>query len=49
MECDYVVKNLKIEIGGKNKKPKNADLVVSDEIDLPVKNKIPLYILGLLY
>ena len=49
MECDYVVKNLKIEIGGKNKKPKNADLVVSDEVDLPVKNKVPLYILGLLY
>ncbi len=48
-ECDYVVKEVKIEVGGKHKKKKQAELVISDEIDLPLRNKIPLYFLGLLY
>lgn len=48
-DCDFVVDDIKIEVGGKNKKTKNADLVISDEIDLPVRNKIPLWLLGLLY
>ncbi len=48
-DCDFVVDNIKIEVGGKNKKSKNANFVISDEIDLPVRNKIPLWILGLFY
>ena len=48
-DCDFVVDNIKIEVGGKNKKSKNADFVISDEIDLPVKHKVPLWILGFLY
>ncbi|MEJ5226834.1 ATP-binding protein [Thermodesulfovibrio sp.] len=48
-ECDYIVKGIKIEIGGKNKKIKNSDIVLTDEIDLPVRNKIPLYFAGLVY
>lgn len=48
-ECDYIVKGVKIEIGGRSKKSKNSDIVLSDEIDLPLKNKIPLYFAGLIY
>ena len=48
-ECDYIINGLKIEIGGKSKKRKQADLVISDDIELPIKNKMPLYFLGLLY
>jgi len=48
-DCDFIVNGIKIEVGGKSKKSKNADFTVSDEIDLPVKNRIPLWILGFLY
>ena len=48
-ECDFVVNGIKIEVGGRSKKSKDADFVVSDEIDFPVRNKIPLWMLGLLY
>ncbi len=48
-DCDFVVGNIKIEVGGRNKRSKNADFVISDEIDLPVRNRIPLWFLGLLY
>ncbi|MGA1846347.1 ATP-binding protein [Deferribacter abyssi] len=48
-DCDFIVDNFKIEVGGKNKKKKNADFVISDDIDVPVRNRIPLWILGLIY
>ena len=48
-EGDFVVNGIKIEVGGRSKKSKDADFVVSDEIDFPVRNKIPLWMLGLLY
>ena len=48
-DCDFVVNGIKIEVGNRNKKDKDADFVVSDEIDFPVRNKIPLWMLGLLY
>ena len=48
-ECDFRVSNFKIEVGGKNKKRKNADFVISDDIDVPVKNKIPMWMLGFLW
>ncbi len=46
-EYDYKVNGIKIEIGGKNKKLKKADFVISDDIDVPVGKKIPMWILGL--
>ncbi len=48
-ECDYVVDGYKIEIGGKNKKRKGADLVLRDDIDLPVGDSIPLWMAGLVF
>ncbi|KAA0257650.1 ATP-binding protein [Deferribacter autotrophicus] len=48
-DCDFIVDDIKVEVGGKNKKMKNADFVISDEIDVPVRNKIPLWMLGFLY
>jgi hypothetical protein len=41
-----VRKARKIEVGGKNKSPKKADIVVRDDIDLPGKNSIPMWLLG---
>ncbi|MDL1969850.1 MAG: ATP-binding protein [Candidatus Desulfofervidaceae bacterium] len=48
-ECDFSVGNFKIEVGGKNKKRKKADFVISDDIDVPVKNKIPMWMLGFMW
>lgn len=56
-ECDFILeppmryssagrKAWKIEVGGKNKSPKKADIVVRDDIDLPGKNSIPMWLLG---
>ncbi|NUU97671.1 ATP-binding protein [Marinitoga sp. 1138] len=46
---DFVWNGIKIEVGGKNKKIKNSDFVIRDDIDLPLKNKIPLWLLGFLW
>ncbi|GAB6182927.1 ATP-binding protein [Thermodesulfovibrio hydrogeniphilus] len=46
-ECDFLVEGFTVEIGSKDKKPKKADFIFSDEIDVPVKNRKPLWILGL--
>ena len=48
-ECDFFLNNTKIEIGGKNKKRKNADFVIMDNIDVPFGNKIPLWVCGMVY
>ncbi len=48
-ECDFVAGGYKIEVGGKNKKYKNADFVISDDIDIPYKNRIPIWMLGFIY
>ena len=48
-ECDYIVNGYRIEIGGKNKKRKNSDFVLRDDIDLPVGNCIPLWMAGLVF
>ena len=47
-DCDFIWNGKKIEVGGKHKKPKHSDYVVSDELDLPVGNRIPLWMLGLM-
>lgn len=46
-ECDFEVDKYKIEIGGKDKKRKKADWIIADDIELPMKNKIPLWLLGM--
>lgn len=48
-ECDYIVNDKKFEIGGKNKKRKNADYIVSDDLDIPLGNRLPLWMLGFQY
>lgn len=48
-EYDYEVDGIKIEVGGKSKKPKKADFVISDDLDIPVGNKIPMWVLGLAF
>ena len=47
-DCGFIWQGKKIEIGGRHKNPKNSDYVVSDELDLPVRNRIPLWMLGLM-
>jgi predicted AAA+ superfamily ATPase len=46
---DFIFDNYKIEVGGKNKKLKNSDFVIRDDLDIPVRNKIPLWVLGFLW
>ncbi|MFZ2960953.1 MAG: AAA family ATPase [Candidatus Ozemobacteraceae bacterium] len=56
-ECDFILespmgnsslagKDWKIEVGGKNKSHKQVDVVVRDDIDLPGKDIIPMWLLG---
>jgi hypothetical protein len=40
---------MKLEIGGKKKSSKSSDFVLRDDIDLPLRNVIPLWILGMLW
>lgn len=48
-EGDFIFEGIKIEIGGKNKKKKSSDFVLKDDIDVPVRNSIPLWMLGMLW
>jgi hypothetical protein len=44
---DYIFNNITLEIGGANKKRKQAHYVIRDDIDLPVRNAIPMWTLGM--
>ncbi|TYB87858.1 MAG: ATP-binding protein [Kosmotoga sp.] len=46
---DFLVDGAVIEVGGKNKSKKKADYVIRDNIDLPNRNIIPLWLLGFMY
>ena len=46
---DFIFNGIKIEVGRKNKKRKNSEFVIRDDLDLPIRNKIPLWVLGLLW
>lgn len=46
---DFVFEGMKLEIGGKKKSSKSSDFVLRDDIDLPLRNVIPLWILGMLW
>jgi hypothetical protein len=43
---DLIFNGTHLEIGGANKKPKLANFVIRDDIDLPVGNAIPMWMLG---
>ncbi len=47
--CDFVVDGVSIEVGGKNKRRKEADFVVRDDIDIPHSENLPLWVLGFQY
>lgn len=46
---DFLIDNKKIEVGGKNKKLKKADFVLKDDIEIPLRNNIPLWVAGTIY
>ncbi len=50
---DYVVTkgktNWTLEVGGKNKKPKQADFVLRDDTDYPAGNAIPFWLAGMMW
>lgn len=51
---DFLVDGINIEVGGKNKSPKQVQeakdyLVAADEIEMGWASKVPLWLFGLLY
>jgi predicted AAA+ superfamily ATPase len=48
-EYDFLIDNRRVEVGGRKKARKGADLVVRDDVDLPAENVLPLWMLGLEY
>lgn len=48
-EADFVFEGMKLEVGGRGKSHKSSDFVIRDDIDIPFKNAIPLWMLGMLW
>ncbi|MCD6189681.1 MAG: hypothetical protein J7J97_05795, partial [Thermococcus sp.] len=48
-EADFIFDGIKLEVGGRKKRIKSCDFVIRDDIDLPLKNAIPLWMLGMLW
>ena len=48
-DYDYLVDGRKIEVGGRRKETKSADLVISDDLELPVRNRLPMWLLGMVW
>ena len=48
-EGDLVYRGMKLEIGGKNKGKKKSDYVIRDDIEIPGRDNIPLWMLGFRY
>lgn len=50
---DYVMSkegtSITIEVGGKNKKPKNSDFVVRDNTDYPAAKALPFWLIGMMW
>ena len=46
--CDFLISNLKVEIGGRSKSS-NADIVFKDDLDIGYKTSIPLYLAGFVF
>jgi hypothetical protein len=47
-DYDFKIGKNTFEVGGRNKKKKNADFAIKDDIDLPGQNSIPLWVMGFL-
>ena len=47
--ADFIVDGIKLEVGGKNKNIKQADFVIKDDIDVPLRNTLPMWTLGFMY
>ena len=48
-EYDFHDGTLRYEVGGSNKSRKHADIVIRDDVDLPSRGVLPLWMMGLLY
>jgi predicted AAA+ superfamily ATPase len=48
-DYDFLVDDLKIEVGGVSKERKKADFIACDDLDVPSGNRIPLWVLGMEY
>ena len=48
-EADFVFEGMKLEVGGRGKSHKSSDFVIRDDIDIPFKNAIPLWMLGMFW
>lgn len=48
-EADFIFEGLKLEVGGRQKSSKSSDFVLRDDIDFPLRNVIPLWMLGMLW
>jgi hypothetical protein len=46
-KADLIFNNIRLEIGGPNKKTKEEDYVIRDDIDLPVRKVILVWLLGM--
>ena len=46
--CDFLISDLKVEIGGRSKSS-NADIVFKDDLDIGYKTSIPLYLAGFVF
>ncbi len=42
-KSDLIFNNIRLEIAGSSKKPKEADYVIRDDVDPPVRNAIPMW------
>ena len=48
-EGDFKTSSLILEVGGREKRLKNADFVVRDDLEVPGEKTIPLWSLGMMY
>jgi len=48
-DYDYLADGKGIEVGGRRKETKSADLVISDDLELPVRNRLPMWLLGMVW
>ncbi|MGC9452199.1 MAG: AAA family ATPase [Oceanipulchritudo sp.] len=48
-QCDFLVDERTVEVGGRTKSRKAADFVIADDLDLPAGQRLPLWLPGLGY
>ncbi len=47
--CDFLTDGVTLEVGGRGKNRKGADIVVKDGLDVPMPGVIPMWLLGMMY